>query len=127
MFTGQTTVFTMFSSNGAKPRFMTESIYLSASPLAQADIDLYSFLFDRPNPYDDPIETLLLPIFTIPPPSPLHETSDLKLQKTWTFPELNERVELCGRMLANPKWGLEIGKGDVVGLLAWNGIGFGRL
>lgn len=113
--------------NGTKPEFMTESIYLSTPPLVLPDIDLHSFLFNHPNPYDDPVETLRLPVFTVPPPGPLHEISDLELQVTWTLPELQERVELCGRMLSNPKWGLDIGKGDVVGLLGWNGIGFGGL
>ena len=118
----------MSGQNAAKPGFLTESIYnLSNPPLAQANIDVYAFLFNHPNPYDDPAETPLLPVLTVPPPGPIHETSDLELQMTWTLPELKERVELCGRMMSNPKWGLEIGKGDVVGLLGWNSIGFGGL
>ncbi|RPB23301.1 acetyl-CoA synthetase-like protein [Terfezia boudieri ATCC MYA-4762] len=100
------------------------SIYPPLPPLAtQENIDLYTFLFEHPNPYDNPNETTRSPVLTDPAPTALHDTGGLE-ELNWTLPDLKKRVELCGRALRNEKWGLEVGKGDVVGILGWDGIGF---
>ena len=104
-----------------------ESIYPPLPPLAtQENIDLYTFLFEHPNPYDDPEETKILPVLTDPTPTALHNTGGLEEELDWTLPDLKKRVEVCGRALRNEKWGLEVGRGDVVGILGWDGIGFGE-
>jgi len=104
-----------------------ESIYSPLPPLAtQENIDLYTFLFEHPNPYDGPEEAKKLPVLTDPVAAALRDTTGLQEELSWTLPELKKRVELCGRMLRNKKWGLEVGRGDVVGILGWNGLGFGK-
>lgn len=111
-------------SNATK---IKESIYSPLPPLAtQENVDLYTFLFEHTNPYDDPEETKKSLVLTDPAPLALHDTRGVNEELNWTLPELKKRVELCGRMLRNKKWGLEVERGDVVGILGWDGIGFGE-
>ena len=111
-------------SNPTNP--IRDSVYSPPSPLeTYYDTDVYPFLFDSPNPNDGPQETNTSVVLTDPMPGSLHDSSNIETEMKWTLPQLRKRVELCGRMLSNKRWGLEVGKGDVVGILGWNGVGFG--
>lgn len=99
--------------------YTTSSIYPPLRlPPNFSSVDIYTFLFS-PNLYDDPSR---------PSPTVLTDPypNDFTKARNWTLDELRERTELCGRMLVEEQWGLQVGKGDVMGLLGWNGAEFGE-
>ena len=101
---------------------MSSKLYTPLPPLPSTD--LYTFLFHQHSPYSSPQHDSL-PVLTEhyptgdPPPLP---TTPISL----TFQELKSRAELCGRMLVNPRWGFDFAKEEVMGMLGWNGVGFGE-
>ncbi|KAF8473315.1 hypothetical protein BDZ91DRAFT_759744 [Kalaharituber pfeilii] len=108
-------------------RYTQESIYPPIAELLNPEnIDVYTFLFEHSSPFDDQSKAEALSVLTDPYPGS-HPTNGTPQSRSWTFPELKKRAELCGRMLVNPKWGFDLKKGEVVGILGWNGFGFAEI